>query len=171
MHRKVWLEKLVKDNNLKSGAEVGVYQGYTLMHLIDTCPELSMIGVDIWAEKPCRFNGTTTEELQSLPTNGPWYNDLLEFKAKHDNRVTLYRDFTINASTRVEDNSLDFIFIDADHTTQAVIDDLTVWIPKVKRGGFITGHDINMLTVSIAVNSFYTEYSKGPDNVWYLQKS
>jgi hypothetical protein len=35
----------------------------------------------------------------------------------------------------------DFVYIDADHTYKAVMEDLTAWYPKVKIGGVICGHD------------------------------
>lgn len=46
-----------------------------------------------------------------------------------------------DASRIFKDNSLDFIFIDADHRYTAVMDDLKCWLPKLKSGGIISGHD------------------------------
>ena len=45
------------------------------------------------------------------------------------------------ASTRYENASLDFVFIDADHSYEAVKRDIAAWLPKVKSGGVIAGHD------------------------------
>ena len=39
------------------------------------------------------------------------------------------------------DGCLDFIYIDADHTYNAVKQDLELWYPKVRRGGIVSGHD------------------------------
>lgn len=45
------------------------------------------------------------------------------------------------ASATFEDNSLDFLFIDASHIEADVLDDLSCWFPKIKLGGYIGGHD------------------------------
>jgi hypothetical protein len=39
------------------------------------------------------------------------------------------------------DHSLDFVYIDGCHTYDAVRRDLTIWIPKVKKGSYFGGHD------------------------------
>jgi predicted O-methyltransferase YrrM len=45
------------------------------------------------------------------------------------------------ASSHFEDESLDFVYIDGDHTYNAVTLDLEKWYPKVKKGGLFYGHD------------------------------
>ena len=45
------------------------------------------------------------------------------------------------AASMFDDGSLDFVYIDALHTYDAVKSDLALWLPKVKKGGFIGGHD------------------------------
>lgn len=50
-------------------------------------------------------------------------------------------DMSADASAMFEDGTLDFVYIDALHTYEAVKHDLLLWGPKVKKGGFIGGHD------------------------------
>jgi len=40
-----------------------------------------------------------------------------------------------------QDNSIDFLFIDGDHKYEKVKQDINLWYPKVKKGGWLTGHD------------------------------
>ena len=48
---------------------------------------------------------------------------------------------SVEAAKDFEDESIDFVYIDAGHTYKEVYEDLTSWIPKVKKGGFVGGHD------------------------------
>ena len=45
------------------------------------------------------------------------------------------------ASSKYEDNFFDYIYIDAEHTYQAVTKDLEVWYPKLKKNGTLFGDD------------------------------
>jgi hypothetical protein len=47
------------------------------------------------------------------------------------------------AATRYQDASLDFVFLDACHQYEQVKQDILAYLPKVKSGGFIGGHDYN----------------------------
>ena len=44
-------------------------------------------------------------------------------------------------ATQFEDNTFDWIYVDALHTGEALIQDLNAWYPKVKSGGIISGDD------------------------------
>ena len=40
-----------------------------------------------------------------------------------------------------KDNSYDFIYIDPDHKYESVVKDVELYLPKLKKGGIIGGHD------------------------------
>jgi len=54
---------------------------------------------------------------------------------------TIIKDTSVNAATLFGNETLDFVYIDADHTYGAVKDDLEAWVPKVRPGGVVSGHD------------------------------
>jgi predicted O-methyltransferase YrrM len=56
------------------------------------------------------------------------------------------------AATMYQDNSLDFVFIDAAHDYDSVTADIKAWLPKVKVGGIISGHDYHHPPVAQAVS-------------------
>jgi hypothetical protein len=58
------------------------------------------------------------------------------------------------ASSFFDDESIGAVFIDADHSYDAVTHDLQMWYPKVVHGGFIAGHDYDWGEVHLAVNNF-----------------
>jgi predicted O-methyltransferase YrrM len=48
---------------------------------------------------------------------------------------------SIEAAKGFENDSLDFVFIDASHEYKDVKKDIQAWLPKVKKGGVLAGHD------------------------------
>lgn len=169
MNRSHWLESQIKTNSWKKGVELGVLRGPTFMHLVNNCPGYTHYGVDVfvsdkvWKAK----NITTTEDLlKEDPVE--WYAPLAKFAAA--NGAFIIRDFSHLAASKFEDNSIDFVFIDAGHGYDDVVKDMTAWIPKVKKEGMVSGHDINMLDVKLAVNSIRLNYQIGPDNIWFYTK-
>lgn len=55
--------------------------------------------------------------------------------------VTVHNMTSLEGSAMFEDNSLDFVFLDAAHDYQSVKDDIEAWLPKVKSGGVLSGDD------------------------------
>ena len=58
-----------------------------------------------------------------------------------DNFVNVIESDSSEAASKFEDESVDFIFIDADHRYSSIKKDLTSWYPKVKEDGIFCGHD------------------------------
>ena len=59
---------------------------------------------------------------------------------KLDNVFPMVMD-SADASKVFTNESADFIFIDADHRYSGIMNDLKMWLPKLKKGGVISGHD------------------------------
>ena len=55
------------------------------------------------------------------------------------------------AAATYQDGSLDFVFIDGQHTYEAVCEDIDAWLSKVKPGGVLAGHDHRYPPVAKAV--------------------
>jgi predicted O-methyltransferase YrrM len=73
------------------------------------------------------------------------------------NIITPIKLESIAASKNYPDQSLDFVFIDANHSYEAVKDDIQSWYPKVKTGGYIGGHDYSYFWKGVvtAVNEIF----------------
>jgi len=74
----------------------------------------------------------------------------LEITNEFSSRRSVIRGESRDVARSLKDRSLDFVFLDGDHTFNGVLDDLREWSPKVRENGIISGHD------------FYT----GEDGLW-----
>ena len=59
-------------------------------------------------------------------------------------QIAIVRQASATALSRMSDGALDWIYIDGDHTYQAVVQDLTLAFQKVKAGGLIAGDDYTL---------------------------
>ena len=164
-HRKLWLEDLIKTHNLKCGAELRVQEGVTYKHLIENCRSLEwLVGVDNW------INPEYQEEYDGF------YKDILEWeKSKNQpKKIRIWKMDTTVASEMIDNCSLDFVFIDADHKKPGVTRDIIKWTPKVKVCGWITGHDWPKPHIQQLVRGLLGHFGpigQGPDMVWYVKKT
>lgn len=125
------------------GAEVGVWRGEMSAHLLSLLPALTLLMVDAWAPVYAttgdpRAADNTDEHLRAMSAA----RSAVAFAGE---RARLIRDHSHKAgSLRVDPQSLDFAFVDADHSYEAVLRDIKVWRTNVKPGGLLCGHDYGM---------------------------
>jgi SAM-dependent methyltransferase len=81
---------------------------------------------------------------------------------------------SLEASKLYEDESLDFVFLDASHKYEDVKADMEAWYPKVKPGGIFSGHDYpTWPEVVKAVDEFFNPYGmnfSSSEYCWIHQK-
>lgn len=92
--------------------------------------------VDLWAKQD---DGIYRERTDNVDYE-QCYRDCVALSEK-DKRISLVRLPSVVAAITFPDESLDFVFIDANHSYRAVLDDMDAWYPKVKSGGLFSGHD------------------------------
>lgn len=132
---------------------------------------MQMIAVDLWQGMPkSDAEGAETYEARD---HEQYYRQFKEISEKlFPGRISIRRMSTNDAAKTVTDDYLDFVFIDADHTEAGCGSDIDNWFPKVRRGGLISGHDINWPSVRRAVEArFGSQYNvHESDNVWWMFK-
>lgn len=162
------VEGLIKKNGWRKGTELGVFRGDTFLHLLATCPDLSLVGIDLWKPMPAkaRLVGGRSYADHDLED----YYERLKLRAQaYEGRACLVRMDTVEAAAMVPDRSLDFVWIDADHTYKGVKTDIAAWRPKIRPGGTMLGHDYNEKDfpgVIKAVNEAFGPPDLHPCHVW-----
>lgn len=73
--------------------------------------------------------------------------------------IVKIRKLSVDAAKDFEDGFLDAVYIDGDHRAEAVAEDLAAWIPKVKKGGLIMGHDFCQVALFLPAVTVYPEQS------------
>jgi hypothetical protein len=163
-----WLSDFINLHGLKTGAELGVKRGWNIFYLLSHCPTLELVhAVDLWEPQP--ENPLQDYVKWRLPAI---YKRVLRDIAAlgFESRVAVHKNWTHEAAKEIPDRSLDFIFIDADHRYEAVKRDIITWRSKLKKGGFLAGHDAHFDGVKQALKELYPNYEDtGIDHTWCIK--
>lgn len=106
-------------------AEIGCYAGESASIFLASGKVCSILAVDDW---------------QSGGAAEPMFDEALQ-RFIEAGRVTKWKMASTDAARMVAPGSLDFVYIDAGHRYEDVRADIRAWLPKVKPGGLIGGHD------------------------------
>ena len=140
------LINLLANRSHARGAEIGVQAGRTTSRLLTKLPGLEKLYcVDLWRLYP-DYEKDRVRQGDAWPSQGLLDEDEKKFRKlvfPFGMKVLTLKMDSVRAATYVEDGSLDFVFIDANHLYEYVRDDIAAWTPKVRRGGLVIGHDYN----------------------------
>jgi predicted O-methyltransferase YrrM len=165
--RFLWLARMINKRNHTLGAEIGCARGKTTKNLLKKCPNLSLLAVDLWGYAPSGNGGTQYKQWD--------FDSIYEcFKkniASHNGRLKIIRGLSWEVASRIDNESLDFVFIDADHEYESVKKDILAWTPKLKTGGTLCGHDTHFSGVKQALQELIPHHKLvGIDHLWECKK-
>jgi hypothetical protein len=126
------------------GAEIGVFRGHMSRRLLAYMPGLHLVMVDSWSASNFDSAYAKTGDFHaglSLEQQEGFMREAQGNIAFADNRTIILRDPSIEAARQILDGTLDFVFIDADHSYEGCKADIEAWLPKLKAGGLLSGHD------------------------------
>lgn len=130
--------------------EIGVAGGHFTKQILTTWPTCSrLFAVDCWG--PFEGNHLSSDDQEQR------FKQVTEDFSRHNN-VTVVRKYSQAAAEAMQNESVDFIYLDADHSHAAALLDLRSWFPKLKKKGIMAGHDYyNGCGVKSAVDQFGIE--------------
>jgi len=134
------------------GVEVGVWKGSCSERLLSLLPKLTLYMVDRWTvyTKDERDRDKVSQMCKSKQASfDSAYMMARQKVKKYGKRAVILKTDSIDASDMFGQASVDFVFLDGDHSYEGLIADIDAWLPKIKPGGWLCGHD-------------YTEKGKRP---------
>lgn len=136
IERQKGLTSLFNELGFKIGAEIGTSKGRYAKWLFAKIKGLKLFCVDPWEVYDDYI------ELHDKSKQGLFDRYFEETKQRLAGKnVEFIRKYSIDAIKDFLDNSLDFVFIDGNHTFEYVIEDIAAWEKKVRHGGIVSGHD------------------------------
>ena len=120
-------------------AEIGVFAGRCTAVMAPICMpnDCEYHAVDnFWGTNP---SDPATKAQRSGGIQGAFEGNMKALRL-HD-YISIHVSDSADAAAMFQDGSVDFCFIDADHTPKGVRRDLAAWWPKIKAGGLLGGHD------------------------------
>ena len=152
-------------NRLVNGAEVGVLRGDNAISILNELNIKKLYLIDIWNDYKNQRTKFANKENY----------DIVLKRFKKDKRVEIIKAFSKEGSEKIENCSLDFVYIDANHGYKHVYNDMNCWYPKIRKGGILAGHDVfSCIDVIKAVKNWCIKNKtnfeiKLPD--WYFIKN
>ena len=135
----LWCNFIIK-NKLKNISEIGVYKGDFAAKLLTKCRSIeNYYMIDPWKNlsdwnKPANHDNEIFESF---------YKEALNKTEFAKEKRVILRGKTTEVINQVKNESIDFVYIDGDHTLKGIsIDLINIW-DKIKPGGFIAGDDFS----------------------------
>lgn len=134
------VSKVINENGFKRCAEIGIGYGQHALEILKNTKVETLYLVD-----PLKFyegDDFPKDVLKHIGSFDSLASSIKDTLKPYEDRYTWFRQSSTSISnSQIPDESLDLVFIDADHSYAAVSADLCFWWNKVKSGGFILGDD------------------------------
>jgi hypothetical protein len=170
-----WTVKFFNENpELKVGAEIGIAGGQHIKALMENTNIEKIYGIDPFITDSWDMHNFFNVNNDYGSFDG-LFGEVREMLSQYSDRVELVRKKSTEAAPDFEDGSLDFVFIDAIHDYENCYNDINYWHNRVRKGGYVMGHDWEHSTfpgVQQAVVEHYGDKVNGvpgPVHVWYVQ--
>jgi len=160
------LIKFIEDSNnkIQNIAEVGIWRGKTTRRILEQCHGIisQYWAIDSWIHSP--------SAIKKKLTNEQWddcYQDvcglMCQFSKLHILRMT-----SLDAAKLFPKKYFDLVFIDADHSYDAVLADIKAWEPLINDGGLLTGHDYGGKKTGVkkAIDEYFREIEVMSIGMW-----
>ena len=127
-----FLERLPKNAVV---AEVGVWYGKNARNIWQAAQPEMLYLIDSWRSVYIKGD----EKIRTTEIWDEMYQMVVDWAS--DKQIKVIRKTSQDAVMLFEDQFFDWVYVDAGHSFESCLNDLVIWHPKVKTGGYICGHD------------------------------
>lgn len=148
---------------IEVGAWLGCSAAYMAVEIANSGKKIKFDCIDNW-------QGAGLESLKPVINNTVYQTFLKNIEPVKDyiNPIT---GNSIEVCNMYANGSLDFVFIDAAHDYESVLQDINAWFPKVRNGGMISGHDYEWESVRKAVGEYFIgKQIRSAEGCWLVIK-
>ena len=117
------------------GAEIGTFKGEFAKEILQNWSG-TLYMIDVWRPLGEEYLDSSNHAVHSTA-----YSETMGTISGYEDRGIMIRATSEVAADMFERESLDFVYIDANHAYDFVVEDIKLWYPKVKSGGYLCGHD------------------------------
>ena len=117
------------------GSWKGMSAAYMAVEIINSQKDIKFDCIDIWADGGYLEDGT--QDLFGIDL----MNKFLENTKPVAHVINAIHNDSVEASKNYADGSVDFVFIDGDHSYNGCKRDIEAWLPKMKPNSIFAGHD------------------------------
>lgn len=149
---------LIREHGLQTGVEIGVNRGRNMERVLQQCPDFQWIAVDDWR---VGYEGMEAKQRKAQRA------DFMQVKARWPGNITLIEAGSEEAVGLVN-GPVDFVFVDGDHEYEGCLADIDLWLPKIRPGGVMAGHDFGdrFPGVEKAVRERFEDFEVHEASVW-----
>jgi predicted O-methyltransferase YrrM len=159
------INRLVINSNSKLCVEIGVFKGSSLMYFAESLLITGgiVIGIDPYSLENFK-NNIPDDNVNDLIYNVLFteqsildeiYNNLVGVIQDNNlsEQIILIRDTSENYSHNIKIESIDVLHIDGNHDEDCVSQDILLYLPLVKKGGYVIMDDVNWEWVKKSIDS------------------
>jgi len=141
------LVEIIKERNIKKVAEIGIFEARNARFILRRCGDIieEYWGVDKYNTEWALKGRTYTHPKQDSKKFHEMYKRACRYMAFFPQfrilKMTSQEAVSLFPNQYFPNGYFDFVYIDADHAYDMIKLDIELWLPLVKKGGLIGGHD------------------------------
>jgi predicted O-methyltransferase YrrM len=136
------------------GIEIGTCRAESTAYFLEKCPNIDLLTTIDPYKGYQDWNGEITQETVDR------FMEVAKKNLKqYGKRVKMLREESTGVADTFKDKSVDFIFVDGDHSYDATLADCEAYYSKLKSGGLFCGHDYQTIeSVKRSVDDFRAKH-------------